>query len=503
MERAVFSDMLAERRRQLGYSIRQASRVLRLREDIIVAFEEGDFERMPKSGYAQGMLSSYARYLGLDASVVVEAYVKDFERYKREGHRGGASNAAMTLSGVDATSHVQPYVPSRGLLPTSGGPAGDMGSFATTRVRVRGASSSSEESRDSVADYTQVRPYTELAPQKVGASRRRVRSDESRPERTGTSTRTRSSRSRRDAQGQRLDTDSTRKGSSASARRVSGATGAKGGRGRSRQGNRGRKGVNIPPMAFTILGVVAIAGLAILVVLGVGSCTHREPTSSHTIPVSAADEASAEKNAQDASSSSTTTDTSNGADDPDGTNSSSGSNAVVPNKDGEGEDSPNAKEKETSVSVSVAADAVTWLEIDCDGVSEVAQTVTGPWQQTFTVEDAITIQAGDTTAVSVVRDGSQVQFESMASGIGTIRIQGTPSKKSTSKDDADAKGDDDRRDEDSSSSNQGEGYDGSEESSSDEYGDWGAYDEGYYGDDYSYGYDDGSYYEDESGYGQY
>ncbi|MEE0027636.1 MAG: hypothetical protein U0J70_08600, partial [Atopobiaceae bacterium] len=156
--------------------------------------------------------------------------------------------------------------------------------------------------------------------------------------------------------------------------------------------------------------------------------------------------------------------------------------------------SSTTQEKETSVSVSVAADAVTWLEIDCDGVSEVAQTVTGPWQQTFTVEDSITIQAGDTTAVSVVRDGSQVQFESMASGIGTVRIQGTPVKKNSSKDDPSSKG---------SADGQGEEYEDTEEGTSDEATDWDASGEDYYGDDYSYGYDDGSYYEDESGYGQY
>lgn len=487
MERAVFSDMLAERRRQLGYSIRQASRVLRLREDIIVAFEEGDFELMPKSGYAQGMLSSYARYLGLDASVVVEAYVKDFERYKREGRRGATSNAAMTLSGVDATSHVQPYVPSRGLLPTSGGPAGDMGSFATTRVRVRGASASSDDSRESPADYTQVRPYTELTPQK-GTRSRRVRSDESRMERSGSTQRTRSSRSRRDAQGQRSDSETSRKGSSGSARRAQGATGARGGRNQSRRGSRGGKGGGIPPIAFTVLGVVLIAGLAILVVLGVGSCTHREPTSSHTIPVTAADDATTEKSAEGTttpSSSESSTSTDGDLDNP---------NASASTDDGKDGTSPTTQEKETSVSVSVAADAVTWLEIDCDGVSEVAQTVTGPWQQTFTVEDSITIQAGDTTAVSVVRDGSQVQFESMASGIGTVRIQGTPVKKNSSKDDPSSKG---------SADGQGEEYEDTEEGASDEATDWDASGEDYYGDDYSYGYDDGSYYEDESGYGQY
>ena len=62
MPRPRFSEALVSRRHELGLSVSQASRTLKLREDVLVAFEEGDFEHMPQSGYAQGMLSSYARY---------------------------------------------------------------------------------------------------------------------------------------------------------------------------------------------------------------------------------------------------------------------------------------------------------------------------------------------------------------------------------------------------------------------------------------------------------
>ena len=58
MPRPRFSEMLVSRRRQLGLSVTQASKVLRLKEQVLIAFEEGDFQHMPKSGYAQGMLSA-------------------------------------------------------------------------------------------------------------------------------------------------------------------------------------------------------------------------------------------------------------------------------------------------------------------------------------------------------------------------------------------------------------------------------------------------------------
>ena len=81
MLRPRFSEMLLQRRRQLGLTVEQASRILKLREDVLVAFEEGDFESMPQSGYAQGMLSSYARYLGLNAREVVDLFQEELYEY--------------------------------------------------------------------------------------------------------------------------------------------------------------------------------------------------------------------------------------------------------------------------------------------------------------------------------------------------------------------------------------------------------------------------------------
>lgn len=77
MARPRFSEMLFDRRRQLGLSIAQASHVLRLKPQVLQAFEEGDFPSIPKSGYAQGMLSSYARYLGLNTRVIVSQFTQD------------------------------------------------------------------------------------------------------------------------------------------------------------------------------------------------------------------------------------------------------------------------------------------------------------------------------------------------------------------------------------------------------------------------------------------
>ena len=141
MPRPRFSEMLLQRRRQLGLTCEQASRILKLREDVLVAFEEGDFESMPQSGYAQGMLSSYARYLGLNAREVVDLFKEELSEYVNGSgshelrRRTRDTIAGRGISGYDvvneAGSRPKAYVEYHGLLPTAGGPAGDMGNFAT------------------------------------------------------------------------------------------------------------------------------------------------------------------------------------------------------------------------------------------------------------------------------------------------------------------------------------------------------------------------------------
>ena len=73
-----FSETLKNKRHELGLTISQASSVLKLKEQVLIAFEEGDFENMPKSGYAQGMLASYARYLGLSPRELVDMYSEEY-----------------------------------------------------------------------------------------------------------------------------------------------------------------------------------------------------------------------------------------------------------------------------------------------------------------------------------------------------------------------------------------------------------------------------------------
>ena len=138
MARPRFSEMLVNRRRQLGLSVKQASSVLRLKEEVLIAFEEGDFEAMPKSGYAQGMLSSYARYLGMNSREVINQFTSDLREWERQAASGRARRTRASrrdepvyeLPG-DVASRRASYQGSKGLLPTSGGFAGDLTTYST------------------------------------------------------------------------------------------------------------------------------------------------------------------------------------------------------------------------------------------------------------------------------------------------------------------------------------------------------------------------------------
>ena len=470
MERPLFSEILTSRRRELGYSIGQASRVLRLKEDVLIAFEEGDFGSMPKSGYAQGMLASYARYLGLDATEICDIYIEDLDSYR---HGRKSQNAAYRGPGDAMTGRSQspsigqPYVAKRGLLPTSGGVAGDLGSFATTRVRSREQYADErdvfEEDDGSLhVEYPQGRPYTGRTPtrtgrERAGGRRSRVRGDvdtmspsdyeyeddlrfgrDVRSYEAASTGRGRR-RTRRSGDRQRPSVRRRARTGSASSRR-DGRRGARGG-GSGRRSRRGSQQSRPNRTLMLVIGAVVI--LSVIIIFTAVSCIRQGSDETRTVPVS-----STESNAQNNTQASTekSQDGKGQASEKEGTSeqgattgssahtggSQSTSNSATTGKN-------NSTEKETSVSVSVNDGEVTWLEIECDGKSDVAETITGPWQKTYTVTDSMTIQAGETSSVAVVQNGRQLQFESITAGIGTLRIQGTKKTEKSSDSKSDGK----------------------------------------------------------------
>ena len=504
MPRPRFSEMLLQRRRQLGLTVEQASRILKLREDVLVAFEEGDFESMPQSGYAQGMLSSYARYLGLNAREVVDLFQEELYEYVNGSgshelrRRTRDTIAGRGVSGYDvvneAGSRPKAYVEYHGLLPTAGGPAGDMGNFATvTHARPRQSVPLAGLGPSAVAAYgndaysQQQRPYnqdvrrTGQSQQRSTARRRangqrRPQSDPAgrllRESQQGVVDRDRDLVSPRGRAGQTrtqrlyqrddVSTRSVRRGeytddlrydgvarpyeraSTISGRRSSrniapvqrpnvrrrqpsGGRGAQGGRGGRRPQRRGGLlGVldgflSDSRRALLALFLVLAIVLTLILVFSVRSCTSQGKqagSGGQTVNVTT-------------TKSDAGTDASKGSSDDAASSTDASATGSTANSDEAGDSATDGAAatttpQETVVEVSLKAGQSAWIEITCDGKSDVADTLTGAWSQSYTVTDSITIQVDNVDAVTVTENGKKVDFTSRTSGIGTLTIKGTP-----------------------------------------------------------------------------
>ena len=464
MARPLFSDMLLNRRRQLGLSIKQASNVLRLKEEVLIAFEEGDFDSIPKSGYAQGMLSSYARYLGLNAKTVVNQFSADlFEHERGSGSHEVRRRNRRTRDADDGPLYETPqaaaprsqrtYVESHGFLPTSGGFAGDMGDFATTSA-ARPRYSSTQQSSGGDA-YPQGRPYTSRVPvsqgsvtplgqsqrQRPTASRRTASSIPGAYDTQGysstygyrddvTTRRVMPSQYRDDM---RLDNDgrSYEAASSTSGRRSSRNIASterpnvrrrrsSGSREQLRERDRARSmgsnggivgmvGEFLQDRTKVMILLVSLLCLLLTgtIIFSVRSCVGAQQGTGRSVTVTSQDNEQTEDET-----------------------TSSKDEEMSSEEERARAEAAAAKAAETDSSatertfeVTVADGEVTWIEIEYDGNSDVAETVTGPWNRTYTVRKSISINVNDTSAVTVTEGGKKLEFDSKASGIGTISIQ--------------------------------------------------------------------------------
>ena len=93
-----FGEMLRNARERKGMDLATASRLLRIRPDIIRSIEENDFERMPPRGYTQNMIKAYARLVGLDGTEITHMYLDDAYAFDVERARVGSRRASQNFS---------------------------------------------------------------------------------------------------------------------------------------------------------------------------------------------------------------------------------------------------------------------------------------------------------------------------------------------------------------------------------------------------------------------
>jgi len=102
---ATFGERLMEARRIKGETIEEVSGQLRIRPSIILAMETSNFSHMPHKGYARNMVSSYARYLGLDSTRITEQFLKEFRRWESTSRLGSSSNNSNSYNYTSKRNH--------------------------------------------------------------------------------------------------------------------------------------------------------------------------------------------------------------------------------------------------------------------------------------------------------------------------------------------------------------------------------------------------------------
>lgn len=448
---ARFGDMLLEQRRRMGLSIQQVANTIKIRPQIIEFFETGNFASMPPRGYAQGMISSYARFLGLNPREVVNAYFDDLMAYERDtSQQGGrfqdAAGYVNSRSSVDngrflmvqggRTTRYGQRPPQAGYITETGSseeirsqrdrfrstplpddralpaarglsrdPRAGYGDGGYSGRSYRGVPAGRSRDGYSDADTTQVTPRLRSQSQPYGQRSSVPRSGQ------------------RGYQGRgELAPRPGRRGS----QRQSGYRGRPdSGRGRIPQGNgrgssnRGR-GVGRtsqyntidPRIIYVGIGAVVLLLILLIVVLLRG-CGSAAPESTPETPV--ATKTTTKK-------SSKKTESTDEDEDADEATDAAGSDAAKVTVKKE-------EDEVTKVKVSVAKGKTAWIEVKVDGKSVYGAQATGPFEQEYTPESSIEITTSKPSDVTVTKNGEKVRYDTKTSGVARVTI--TVPKKET------------------------------------------------------------------------
>ena len=448
---ARFGDMLLEQRRRMGLSIQQVANTIKIRPQIIEFFETGNFASMPPRGYAQGMISSYARFLGLNPREVVNAYFDDLMAYEREtSQRGGrfqdAAGYVNSRSSVDngrflmvqggrSTRYGQRppqagYITETGsseeirsqrdrfrstpmpddrALPAARGlsrdPRAGYGDGGYSGRGYRGVSAGRSHGGYADADTTQVTPRLRSQSQSYGQRSSAPRSDQRGYQNRGELAPRSGQRGSQSQGGYRGRPDSGRG-------RMPQVNG-RGGSNRGRGGGRAPQNNGLDPrIVYAGIGAVALLLIVLIVVLLRG-CGSSAPESTPETPV--ATKTTTKKSSKKTESVDEDTDETT-----DESTDSDAAKTTVKKEENE----------VTKVKISVAKGKTAWIEVKVDGKSVYGAQATGPFEQEYTPESSIEITTSKPSDVTVTKNGEKVRYDTKTSGVARVTIT-VPKKETT------------------------------------------------------------------------
>lgn len=450
---ARFGDMLLEQRRRMGLSIQQVANTIKIRPQIIEFFETGNFASMPPRGYAQGMISSYARFLGLNPREVVNAYFDELMAYEREtSQQGGrfqdaagyvnsrssvdngrflmvqggrstrygqrpqqAGYITETGSGEEIRSQRDRFrstpMPEDRALPAARGVARDpragYGDGGYSDRGHRGISTGRSRSGYADADATQVTPRLRSQSQPYGQRSSAPRACQRGYQGRGELAPRSGQRSLQGQGGYRGRSDSNR------GRMPQGGGRSSSSRGRGGSRTPQNNGLD-PRIVYAGIGAVALLLIVLIVVLLRG-CASSTPETTPETPT-------ATKTTPKKSSKKTET-VDEDEDTDEATDESTDSDATK----------ATAKKEEnevTKVKVSVAKGKTAWIEVKVDGKSVYGAQATGPFEQEYTPESSIEITTSKPSDVTVTKNGEKVRYDTKTSGVARVTIT-VPKKETT------------------------------------------------------------------------
>ena len=411
---ARFGEMLLTRRRERGMSIQQVSNAIKIRPQIIEYFETGDFASMPPRGYAQGMISSYARYLGLNPRIVVDAYFDELHTYERVNNTGAGrfqdsvaeasphnvnpEGRFLMVNGPVPNSRYGQRPPQAGYVSESVSPHEPVSASALQHGRpdrVPRQRALPQDGRDRFD-----RPYRPQGGRPYYGDQRPSSNSRSANPRGGRSVYTpEAGRSHSSSQ------VSYRSGSDRSGQQR---------RDRYRQARGGNPQPSSPfsdNRVLLLLGAAAIIILVLLLLLFKSCAPSSDVSSQGSTQASQSSGATAAKDDSD--------DDDSLDDEADGGSSStqmgnSGSTAGVTVQQNE--------PTETKVKISIAKGKTSWLEIKLDGKSVYGDTVVGPFEQEYTVTQSMEITVDKPADVTITKNGEKVRYDSKSAGVARVTI---------------------------------------------------------------------------------
>ncbi|MGI6221854.1 MAG: RodZ domain-containing protein [Coriobacteriales bacterium] len=355
-----FGEELATIRRRNGLSVQEVSEALRIRPDIIRAIESENFSRMPAKGFARNQVSAYARYLALDPAEYTQRFIQAYNDFER-----AAAN-------VDYVTDYQQ-------------PANDR-AYATARKAARANEQSARQHG-----------------LRHGGSR---------------SNGQRSSRNGGRGEGQRESTairrahDATR-----DSNKTRYASPRRGGHGR-RAGDKdiGSKGFNPGgsqlPLKKIAIGIIALI-VIIIIATSVSHCGSKSTTDTTTTTDTAATTTTDGQQAASGDAIQVTGGTASDA-------------AVMTDTSGNALTAmPDIKATANSISIKVTLEsgASSWVQIDTDGATPVAEEAVGPQEYTETATSSAVITIGNADAAKVTINGTEANVETGSDGLGYVYVK--------------------------------------------------------------------------------